>query len=295
MLSGVTNTTACARPKASHSLKVKSDRKETESTSNKAQLANLIAIAVWNNVPGGECQTSMLRKPPEAFSHVHQETSEQNSGFARWSAQRQRCRKWDAERRPWNDWQREKQGALIFQKNPYFVFQEVHRCHRLSLFHLEHVRHTRLSHDRMECCNNKSYWVSGPLLDPLRCRISRCFFFFLPFSFEAWPRDANEWTQPGRRGLEGTFLRQHTIPGWSRGGSEWKVPIKLSHLETVLQSPHDAWVSAITHGASASAVFTSTGPYGSAWLTGRSAGQTPPALDPSGGRRPGGGREAGLA
>lgn len=74
MLYSVTNTTACARPKASHSLKVKSDTKEAESTSNKAQLANLIATAVWNNAPGGERQTSMLRKPPEAFSHVHQET-----------------------------------------------------------------------------------------------------------------------------------------------------------------------------------------------------------------------------
>lgn len=73
MLSSVTNTTACARPEAPHSIKVKSDIKEAESSSNKAQLANLIAIAVWNNAPGGERQTSMLRKPPEAFSHVHQE------------------------------------------------------------------------------------------------------------------------------------------------------------------------------------------------------------------------------
>lgn len=68
--------------------------------------------------------------------------------------------------------------------------------------------------------------------------------FFLPFSFQAWPHNANECKQSRRRGFIGTFLRQHTIPGLSRGGGGESV-----FWVTFLQSPQDAWVSAVTHDA----------------------------------------------
>lgn len=45
------------------------------STCNKAQLANLIATAVWNNALEGECQTASMLAKPTAALRMHTRTS----------------------------------------------------------------------------------------------------------------------------------------------------------------------------------------------------------------------------
>lgn len=58
-------------------------------------------------------------------------------------------------------------------------------------------------------------------------RISDLAFF--AFSFWTWPQNANECKQRRRGGLEGTFLRQHTIPGLEGGVRT----VKVSHFRSV--------------------------------------------------------------
>lgn len=59
-------------------------------------------------------------------------------------------------------------------------------------------------------------------------------FAYFPFSFRTWPQNANECKQWRRGGLEGTFLRQHTIPGWEGMGGVRTV--KVSRFRSVLGS-----------------------------------------------------------
>lgn len=74
----------------------------------------------------------------------------------------------------------------------------------------------------MECCNNKPYWVSGLWLDPLRRRISRCFFFFFAFFFWSLASWCKWVTQPGRRGLEVTWRHLSETTYNSRMEQRWE-------------------------------------------------------------------------